>query len=139
MPVTRKLTGGFMKPVQWGPWIRDELVGGRETWGYQLYGEYKAYVLSFPLRGNKGKRRVGSYRSFTTYLYVLRELGLIENVREEDGEIKKQEAMGKDGNPTPDLSPRYFFRAVMSKIGDIAWGDPWFAYLGYKPSRKPQP
>lgn len=135
MVVRRKPTGGFMKPVQWGPWIRDELSDGHQTWGYELYSAYAAHVRTFPTR-NKGKRRVASYRSFTTYLYVLRELGLVEYVREDDGEIKKEEASGKDGLPAPDLAPRHYFQVVMNRIGDQAWGDPWFAYLGYKPGRR---
>ena len=135
MVIRRKPTGGFMKPVQWGLWIRDTLADGHQTWGYQLYSDYANHSRSFPIRG-RGKRRVASYRTFTTYLYVLRELGLIEYIRDETGEILKEEAHGKDGNPTPDLAPRHYFRAVMNRINEQAWGDPWFAYLGYKPVRK---
>lgn len=133
--VTRRPTGGFVKPVQWGPWISDTLSDGHQTWGYELFSAYAKYVRSFPLRNNN-RRHVASYRTFTTYLYVLRELGLIEYVRDPDGAILTAEAHGKDGLPTPDLSRRHYFRAVLNRINDQAWGDPWYAYLGYKPRSK---
>jgi hypothetical protein len=132
---TRPHTGGFLKPVQWGPWIRDTLSDGHQTYGYELYSQYKAYSQSFPTRRGT-KRRVASYRTFTTYLYVLRELKLIEYVLDKDQNILTSEATGKDGLPAPDLAPRHYFRAVPVRLGDQAWGDPWFAYLGYKPVRK---
>lgn len=131
----KRRTGGFLKPVQWGPWIHDTLSDGRQTHGYELYSEYKAYSQSFPTRRGT-KRRVGSYRTFSTYLYVLRELGLIEYVRDKDNNILTSQAMGKDGQPAPDIAPRHYFRATPGKLNDSAWGNPWFSYLGYKPVRK---
>jgi len=134
----RKPTGGFNKPVQWGPWIRDELSQGQQTWGYSLYSAYARFVRSFPLRRG-GLRRVASYQSWTTYLYILRTLNLIEYVLDENGDIKTEESVGKDGLPVrtdgkaslhgaPGLAPRYYFQAVMANIASPAWGDPWRAF-----------
>ena len=126
----RKPTGGFNKPVQWGPWINDTLSDGRQSHGYELYRQYKQHCLSFPLRRD-GKRRTCSESTFRHYLYVLRELGLVEYVRDAAGDIQTSTAHGKDGNPTPDLAARNYLHAVMGRLGDAAWGDPWTAYRGY--------
>jgi len=55
------------------------------------------------------KRKVCSYHSFLTYLYMLRRLGLIEYVME-DSEIAGDEPLDKGGNPAPHLAKTHKFR-----------------------------
>ena len=82
------------------------------------------------IKPKRGKRKVCSYHSFLTYLYMLRSLGLIEYVME-DGEIAGDEPLDKGGNPAPQLSKTHKFH--ISEIGNPteipgAWSDFQKAY-----------
>lgn len=120
--------GGFRRPIQLSTWIRDELADGRETYAQQLYGGYSAAVRAIPFaRGRKGTRKPISYHGFLSYLYALRQLGLIEYVMS-NGDVYEEEAMDKGGNPAPHLAKRRYFRADISRLGDAAWENIWLAY-----------
>lgn len=132
-PRSRK-KGGFIKPIQLSLFIRDQLVDGTETWGYDLYKMYKETAQAIPT-ARKTKRKVISYNGFQHYLYVLRRLGLIEYVTTPDGEILSDTAHekgGPDAAPAPQLAPTRFFRAVPGRLGDPAWGNIWKAYEGIR-------
>jgi len=126
---TGRPKGGFRRPVKLSTWIRDKLAGGATYHAYGLYGDYVNEVGSIPLSRNRGKRHVIGYRGFvSSYLYVLRQLGLIEYVTDEQGNVLEEEALDKGGNPAPYLAKRRYFRAVASRLSDPAWENIWEAY-----------
>ena len=129
LPRARK-RGGFVKPIQLSIFIRDQLTGGVETWGYDLYKMYKEAAQAIPT-ARKTKRKVISYNGFQHYLYVLRRLGLIEYVLTPEGEILSDTAHekgGPDAALAPQLAPTRFFRAIPDRLNDPAWGNIWEAY-----------
>ena len=116
--------------IQLSTFIRDFLAerpGG--TWAFNIHQGYKEAVLAEP-RHRGGKRRVISYHSFLNYMYILRKLGLIEYLRDEAGNISTEQAYTSVGEPAPQLNPRHFIRANMSRINDPAWQNPRKALYG---------
>jgi len=121
-----------------GPWIRDKLSGGRETWSQELYGEFKAEMIAIPLAAPKtkkrqragGKRRVMCWDSFRVYIYMLFRLRLIEYVFNPDGSIKDDDAHFTDGSINPRLPRIQYFRAVQNNLGNADWDNVWLSYRG---------
>ena len=67
--------GGFKRPVGTGEFIRDFLLRHGEAYPNQVYSAFR--------KEYKKERYVTSYASFRKYFYILKELGLIEFLREE--------------------------------------------------------
>jgi len=125
--------------IQLSWFIHDYLENGQESWAFEIHQAYKKAIQATP-RHRGGKRKVISYSSFLNYMYILRKLGLIEYLRDLQGEIDTDEAKERlkkgetrEGwearNPVP-LAPRHFIRANMSKIDDPAWYNPRKALYG---------
>lgn len=129
--------GGFRRPIKFGPFIRDFLSVNPETWAYEVYRAYKEALEAIPLSRKRGKRRVPSYHSFSKYLWILRQLGLIEYVMTPEGEIKMESSLDHAGVETEwtGQHPLLIFRAVAGELGNLNWEYPWQAYLGYSPPR----
>ena len=129
--------GGFRRPIKFGPFIRDFLSVNPETWAYEVYRAYKEALEAIPLSRKRGKRRAPSILSFLKYLWILRQLGLIEYVTTPEGEIKEERSMDHAEQETEwtKKNPLLIFRAVPGELGNPAWEYPWQAYLGYSPPR----
>ena len=108
--------------IQLSTFIHDYLAGGQESWAFEIHPAYKAAMLATP-RHRGGKRRVISYSSFLNYMYILRKLGLIEYLRDPEGEIDTEPARDLRGPPAH-LAPRHFIQANISRINDPAWYNP---------------
>ena len=115
--------------IQLSTFIHDYLAGGQESWAFEIHQAYKTAMLATP-RHRGGKRRVISYSSFLNYMYILRKLGLIEYLRDPEGEIDTEPAQDRLGAPAPHLAPRHFIQANMSRINDPAWYNPRRALYG---------
>jgi len=127
---TGKPRGGFFHPLPPGSFIRDQLSGGSEWWGQELYTTYKQTMQAIPLARKKGKRHAPNPTSFRITLYMLRRLGLIEYVMTPEGEIAGDIPFDKGGvNLKPELAKTRKFHAVMSRINDPAWGNIKAAYI----------
>ena len=130
--------GGFHKPTMVGPWIRDKLSGGRETWSQELYGEFKDEMTAIPkavprkLKRQRagGKRKVMSFHSFRVYIYMLFRLNLIEYVYLPDGSIKEGPAHFTDGTVNPKMPRVKYFHAVPGNLGSADWDNVWDSYRG---------
>jgi len=86
--------GGFQRPLAFGPWLKEALIGAGITYGEQLYRSYKfameeAYEKLDEEAGvpptQRKKRHIMSQGTFRTYLFILRKLGWIEAVIGKDG------------------------------------------------------
>jgi hypothetical protein len=82
--------------------------------------------LSFH-KHNPTMTRVCSYNSFEHYIYVLRQLGLVEALDD------TATASGKSGSASGEwheAHPSVMLRAIPGRLGDPAWQNIWDAYLG---------
>lgn len=90
----------------------------------ELSSRINDYIAS---HGLHPKRKVISYEGFRSYLYILRRLGLIENVLSASGEVTGEQAgKGKTGDYAPFLAKTRLIKLVDST--SPAWDDPWKYY-----------
>lgn len=131
-PIKPRIGGWYPGRIQLGPFIRDFLSGGQESWEHEIYQAYKKAAKAIPVTKGKRKleRKVISFEGFRAYMHMLRKLGLVEYLRTPTGEIDTEEAVGRGGQSAPYLAPRHFVQAVMSRIGDSAWQNPRRALYG---------
>jgi hypothetical protein len=125
-----KVGGWFPGRVQLSLFIRDYLSDGQESWSYEIHQAYKKAIEAIPRHRGQSKRKVISYHGFLNYMYMLRQLGLIEYLRTTTGEIDTEEAKDKGGGPAPHLAPKHFIQANMGRINDPAWQNPHKALYG---------
>lgn len=126
--------------LQLSTFIRDSLAQVEATWGYSIYSAYRKAMKEEPTRKGKKKRRAISFASFSNYMYLLRRLGLIEYVLDDDGEIVTEDP--ERGNVPGELwvddedagikggAKRQLIRIVPGKVGDPAWINPRKALYG---------
>lgn len=131
MPITSKYRG-WSNPLvlPTGLFIREYLLKHREAYPQEIWRELKkAREEIFGVKGRK--LYVGSYDSFRrNYIYVLKQLGLIEEVREE-----------KPRNPK--WYRRKIVRITPGREDDLAWINPQkefklkrYGYYKYKEEKK---
>jgi len=131
LPRTRG-SGGNKHPVPLGGTILEVLSQG-DTWGQNIYRQYKAKVKGTPYTDRFGKpitgrkRPVGSYNYFMHYMHVCESLGLIARVL---GKTQPAVMHVSGGfNPAaPDITMPEFQEAQFWHLldGDPSkWEDPW--------------
>ena len=146
--------GGNRHPVALGGTIYRILSAG-DTWGQNMYRQYKADVQAVPYTTRSGKlikgrkRPVGSYNYFMHYLHVCESLGLIERVimgkdRKGNSIYKTQPAVehtaGSYDPTAPDITVPEFQQAQFWHllVDDPArFKDPWGTK--YPSSRRSKP
>ena len=89
--------------------IRDYLLEHGEGYIHEVYRSFREWLKS------EGYTRFPSYQSFRTYFWRLRNLGLIEFVREEPS-----------SNPVL-KAPRRYYRIVPGMENDVRWINPFRA------------
>lgn len=90
----------FSNPT--GLFIRDYLKEHGEGYSYEIWSQLKFIRMGI---------KVGTYDSFRFYIYCLKKLGLIEEVRREPSKI-------------PKLHERIYYRIVKGKENNHCWLHP---------------
>lgn len=123
----RKPNVGGWSPgrLQLSLFIRDYLVDQGNSWAHAIYRAYTMAAEAIPKHRGKGPRKTANYHSFLNYMYILRQLELIELVSEEPRPTED-----RAGQPNPQLSRRRYYRAAPGRLGDPAWNNPRKALYG---------
>ena len=141
MTLPRQPSVGGWSPgrLQLSLFIQDFLIGGRVSWAYEIYSAYRTAVAAEPTHKKKAKRKAISYTAFSNYMYMFRRLGLIEYVRDDEGNIESEDPKrGNVDEPWVDDSAagtkggarRQLIRATPGRENDAAWSNPRRALYG---------
>lgn len=92
----------------------------------KMLRQYQLYLQSHP---KSPKRRCINYNGFLHYIYLMRQLNLVDYVMltPTTPKTKKAHQKSNPGTPAPGIKPARLFQLVTTNLGSSAWDNVWQA------------